>query len=329
MQAQNHSASDSKIQVASSKFYDKILLQNEIIHIYQSQTGQAMNEVAIPAQTTHALTLKGNLFTLTVVYLNTTDLFAIGDRLQNLIASTPKFFENAPVVLDCSQLANDHATVAAFDLPALQRLFKQYRLILVGMRTHTDEHLNQLALGTGLALLPAARTKYESSYGYRVKQAQASQQQSHTSPNRTSEESLRVADDEASEPPSEENDARDADNAESKNKGFQSATKIIHEPVRSGQQIYAKGGDLIILSSVSHGAEVLADGNIHVYGTLSGRALAGVQGNSECRIFCKKLDAELIAIAGHYRVKEDIGTPPKAALLDIHLLDNKLVIEAC
>lgn len=84
-------------------------------------------------------------------------------------------------------------------------------------------------------------------------------------------------------------------------------TKVVTQPVRSGQQIYAKG-DLIILSSVSPGAEVLADGHIHIYGPLRGRALAGVLGDSNARIFCKSLEAELISIAGHYLVNENLSS---------------------
>ena len=102
--------------------------------------------------------------------------------------------------------------------------------------------------------------------------------------------------------------------------------KIIDQPVRSGKQIYAKGCDLIITSTVSHGAEVLADGNIHIYGTLNGRALAGVQGNTNAKIFCKNLDAELIAIAGNYLVSEQIPDEHKnsSQFLEIFLEGNKL-----
>lgn len=85
-----------------------------------------------------------------------------------------------------------------------------------------------------------------------------------------------------------------------------SSSKLVTKPVRSGQQIYAKDGDLIILNSVSAGAELLADGNIHVYGALRGRALAGINGNTNARIFCKTLAAELISIAGHYWVSENL-----------------------
>lgn len=85
-----------------------------------------------------------------------------------------------------------------------------------------------------------------------------------------------------------------------------SAGKIITQPIRSGQQVYAPGGDLIVLAPVSAGSELLADGNIHVYGPLRGRALAGVRGNTDARIFCQGLEAELVSIAGHYKTAEDL-----------------------
>ena len=86
--------------------------------------------------------------------------------------------------------------------------------------------------------------------------------------------------------------------------------KIITQPVRSGQQIYAKNSDLIVLAAVSAGAELLADGNIHVYGPLRGRALAGINGNTDARIFCQQLGAEMLSIAGHYKVAEDLRRDP-------------------
>lgn len=88
------------------------------------------------------------------------------------------------------------------------------------------------------------------------------------------------------------------------------ATRIITQPVRGGQQIYAEG-DLIVLAPVSAGAEVLADGNIHIYAPLRGRALAGVQGNTEARVFCQSLEAELVSVAGRYRVAEDLRKTPQ------------------
>ena len=87
-------------------------------------------------------------------------------------------------------------------------------------------------------------------------------------------------------------------------------TRVITTPIRGGQQIYAQGGDLIVLSSVSPGAELLADGNIHVYGPLRGRALAGIKGDASARIFCQQLAAEMVSIAGRYKVAEDLRREP-------------------
>lgn len=103
-------------------------------------------------------------------------------------------------------------------------------------------------------------------------------------------------------------------------------TKVINQPVRSGQRIYATGGDLIVLAQVSPGAEIMADGNIHVYGTLKGRALAGVQGNADARIFCSDLQAQLIAIGGHYRTSESEDDALKGRLVQVHLVDDELII---
>ena len=87
-------------------------------------------------------------------------------------------------------------------------------------------------------------------------------------------------------------------------------TKVITRSVRGGQQIYAPGGDLVVLSAVSPGAELIADGNIHAYGPMRGRILAGANGNREARIFCQQLTAELISVAGHYKVAEDLRRSP-------------------
>lgn len=105
------------------------------------------------------------------------------------------------------------------------------------------------------------------------------------------------------------------------------AGKFIDQPVRSGQRIYAAGGDLVVMAQVSAGAEIMADGNIHVYGALRGRALAGVQGNLGCRIFCQDLQAELVAIGGSYKVSENIDDSVRGRPVQIYLKDNALIIE--
>ena len=81
---------------------------------------------------------------------------------------------------------------------------------------------------------------------------------------------------------------------------------LLDTPVRSGQSIYFPDGDVTVLGSVSSGAEIVAGGSIHVYGTLRGRAMAGVNGNSSARIYCQKIEAELLAIDGFYQTAEEL-----------------------
>lgn len=109
------------------------------------------------------------------------------------------------------------------------------------------------------------------------------------------------------------------------NATFAMGTKIITDPIRSGQRVYAEKGDLIIVGSVSSGAELLADGNIHIYGTLRGRALAGVNGNINARIFCLQLAAELVSIAGQYQIFEH-ATELTQGLTQVYLKENELII---
>lgn len=104
-------------------------------------------------------------------------------------------------------------------------------------------------------------------------------------------------------------------------------TKLIEHPVRSGQRIYAPGGDLIVLAPVSPGAELMADGHIHIYSSLRGRALAGVQGNLESRIFCMDLQAELIAIGGQYQISENLEESIRGKPVQVFLRHGALIIE--
>lgn len=105
-------------------------------------------------------------------------------------------------------------------------------------------------------------------------------------------------------------------------------TLVIDKPVRSGQQIYARGGDLVVLAIVNFGAEVIADGSIHIYGPLRGRALAGAQGNEEARIFCREFHAELVAVAGHYKVLEDIQQDLRGKAVQVWLENGHIKLAA-
>ena len=107
-----------------------------------------------------------------------------------------------------------------------------------------------------------------------------------------------------------------------------SAAWARHTPSRSqrGTQIYARGTDLVVTAAVSPGAELVADGNIHVYGALRGRALAGASGDVEARIFCSRLEAELVSIAGRYLVSEQLPPEQHGLAVQIALVDDQLTV---
>jgi len=104
-------------------------------------------------------------------------------------------------------------------------------------------------------------------------------------------------------------------------------TRLIDVPVRSGQRIYAPGCDLIVTSHVSAGAELIADGNIHIYGMMRGRALAGANGDREAQIFCTHLTAELVSIAGEYWLSDQIPAEYYGKAARLLLADNALTVQ--
>lgn len=108
----------------------------------------------------------------------------------------------------------------------------------------------------------------------------------------------------------------------------QRQSKVITRPVRSGQQIYAEGADLIVLAQVSEGAEVLADGHIHIYGTLRGRALAGVKGDETARIFCQQMEAELVSVAGNFVLQDSLPKELLKKPAQVSLSGEKVIVEA-
>ena len=105
------------------------------------------------------------------------------------------------------------------------------------------------------------------------------------------------------------------------------APRLVTRPVRSGQQLYARATDLIIMAHVGPGAEIVADNNIHVYGPLRGRALCGVTGNTESRIFCQSLEAELVSVAGNYKLLEEIPEDLRGKPAQIWFHEGRLNID--
>lgn len=241
-----------------------------------------------------AFRLKGNLFTLTVLQLLQTNT-DFTQQLKNTIKQAPKFFQNAPIVIDLNEIEN---SIIPPNLAKITQGLKEQGLIPVGVRGG-NEAAQQEAREAGLAILANSSLN------------QSDEIRAH------SETKMKTKPNQKLKPKSSKR--------ENSTKQPHSPTKVVTQPVRSGQQIYAKGSDLIILSSVSHGAEILADGHIHVYGPLRGRALAGILGDSEASIFCQSLDAEMVSIAGRYLVNDQLDDQKNKGPLHIYLEDDRLL----
>lgn len=249
-------------------------------------------------QKSGAFGLKGNLLTLTVMQLYQAELDLIRQQLQATIAKTPKFFANMPIVIDCQHLTNHSYPV---DFSGIIDLLREHGLLPVGVCNGTPEQL-EAANSAGLGTL--SQIKKEDVNNTQSKSASLnSTERESTSQTKARSSSVKV-------------------------EQTTTNSKMIVSPIRSGQQVYAKGSDLIIIATVSAGAEVLADGNIHIYGSLRGRALAGVQGDKNARIFCHDLQAEIISIAGLYKLQDDIASTHRNSPVQIFIQDDQLQIVA-
>ncbi|MBN7795673.1 septum site-determining protein MinC [Parahaliea mediterranea] len=212
--------------------------------------------------------LKGSTVTVVVLELHRYTPELFPAQLEERIQQAPALFQGSPVVVDVEQLLIPEGQL---DVPGLLDQCRGAGLRPIALRG-VGESLAEAAADSGLAILPAAASRQR--------------------------RNIR----EEAEP------ARDVEiRTEQRAAPAARPTRTITRPVRSGQQVYAEGGDLIVLAQVSEGAEVLADGNIHIYGALRGRALAGVHGDAAARIFCQHMDAELISVAGHFLLSDGIA----------------------
>ncbi len=233
--------------------------------------------------------LKGSMLAASVLELARIQLDHLERQLADKVAQAPQLFQDSPLILALDKLTPDDGPL---DLPALLAICRRQGLLAVAVRGGRPDDLLQ-AQAQGLPVLPPARIKE------------------------------RPVEPAADAPVVAPRAAPVAAPAEVR------ASKLITQPVRGGQQIYAANADLIILAPVSAGAEVIADGHIHVYAPLRGRALAGVQGDSMARIFCRELDAELVAVAGHYRIAEELRSEKLwGQAVQIHLSNGELNLAA-
>jgi len=237
-----------------------------------------------------ALELKTTRLAGIQVILNSAEHAALNTHLTTLFAATPDFFGGEAAVFECGRLPADAASP---DWGWLAQELKSRGLNPFAVQ-NASPALAASALQAGLLVLNDAAPA--------------------------------VATVEASPQPEPEAEAP----AESPSEiPVRTPTRVIDKPLRSGQRIYAAGGDIVVLAAVNPGAEVIADGSIHVYAPLKGRALAGARGDTSARIFTTHLEAELVSIAGVYRTFDtalDVALARKPA--QIRLADaSQIVIE--
>ena len=244
---------------------------------------------ASAARTRAVFEFKSATLPLIAVILKTADLALLAEALDAQLADSPDFFEQEPVVIDLSQLEEDEAEL---DFHALRQLLARHQTQPIAVRGGSEaQQAAARAAGLSIAAMPVAPPP--------PRAAAPVPAASSPAPQIVREVPVPA-----------------------------SGTLVIDRPLRSGQQVYARGGDVILLDIVNFGAEVIADGHVHVYAPLRGKAIAGARGNTEARIFSTCMEAQLVAIAGIYRTSEvalpaDVAGKPAQVWLD----DQKLVFE--
>ena len=242
--------------------------------------------------------LKSATLSMVALVLKTTDLAELRAELQARLGSTPNFFSHDPVLID---LAAVHDAPGPIDFKTLASLLRAHRMLPIAVRGGTaDQHAAALAAGLAEASDDSAATEaVRSEPAVREVVREVIKEVVHEV------EVLREVPVPTPAP-----------------------VMVIDKPLRSGQQVYAKGGDLVVLAVVNFGAEVIADGSIHVYAPLRGKAIAGAKGNTEARIYSTCFEPELIAIAGTYRTAENaLPEEVRGKPAQIRLEGDKLVME--
>jgi septum site-determining protein MinC len=258
----------------------------------------------------HAFELKGMVAPLTALRLRTADTGAIAKQLLAKVTQMPQFFQDAAVLVDLGSLGEEAGRVHFGQLAALLRSCKMVPVAVTNVEgeararaaTAGFGYIAPPARGSGRAgeiQIPAVP---EMSGPVQIDRRQAAPGEPATTPE-PAPGPAKVA----------------AEASPRKARVVHRPPMVIRQPVRSGQVIHAVGTDLVVLAPVNSGAEVIADGHVHIYSTLRGRAVAGAQGMTDARIFCQKLDADLVAIAGAYLLAEDLPAEHRGKAVQIYL----------
>ena len=222
--------------------------------------------VALAGRSPATFEIKSASLPLLALRLKSADLGALADELAARYGEMPDFFDDDLLVLDLAALQPEGAD-AAIDFAGLIDLLRQRGLRPLAARAGSPAQM-AAAAAAGLPAAPDVRV------------------QAPPRPTETAPAATVPAPATAAEPPA-------------------AGALVVDRPLRSGQQVYARGRDLVLLAMVNPGAEVIADGHIHVYAPLRGRAIAGARGWPEARIFAREMRPELVSIAGVYRTSEE------------------------
>lgn len=257
--------------------------------------------------------LKGSMLAVTVLELAHNDLARLDRQLADKVAQAPNFFRDTPLVLALDKLPDGEGQL---DLQGVLDICRRHGLRTLAIRANREEDL-RLATMLDIPVLPQSGSRErplepkDAPAAETVIRRPRSEKLAGPVVEKAVEAQLAAKVEEKVEEKAAEPVEEKAEEPAEPALPVVRPTKMITAPVRGGMQIYAAGGDLIVLAPVSPGAELLADGNIHVYGPMRGRALAGVKGDTSARIFCQQLGAELVSIAGNYKVAEDLRRSPQ------------------
>ncbi|WP_312514520.1 septum site-determining protein MinC [Massilia sp.] len=239
--------------------------------------------------------------------LHSADPEAIDTALEQMTGGVSDFFEDEFAVIDVAAIAHE---APAIDWPKLVQLLKKYRLNAVAVR------------GASPAMIDAIRAN-----GLALDDGTSGARPPETTPPQAAPAAAPAAPAAVAPEPAPEPAPAPIPAAPALPPAI--AAMIVDTPVRAGQRIYARGADLIVTATVNNGAELIADGSIHVYAPLNGRALAGASGNAEARIFALSMQPELVSIAGVYRTFDE-GFPSDLARqpTQIRLVGDRIDIQA-
>ena len=240
------------------------------------------------AQARTSFDLKSASLPVVAVLLKTTDAAQFAADLAERVADAPGFFDNDPVLIDLAAVKDAEAPI---DFAAITAELRSHSTLPVAVRGGSPAQMDA-ARAAGLAAAPDAAPVRAETAAPEVREV------------------IREVVHEVEVPVAGP------------------GTMVVDKPLRSGQQVYARGADLVVMAVVSFGAEVIADGNIHVYAPLRGRAIAGARGNTEARVFSTCLEPQLVSIAGIYRTTEtELPDNVRGKPAQVRLDGEKLIIE--